>query len=53
MDDPPGGPVGPKRWRGLGRRGNFQGKSIGLPKTFGPKTRVGLRTIFLIFQTKI
>jgi hypothetical protein len=51
-DDPPGVPVGPKCQRGFGRRGNFQRKSTGLPKTFAPKTRMGIRIVFQFFKQR-
>jgi hypothetical protein len=46
--------AGPKGWEQLGRCGKIKGEKNGLPKPFGPKTKLKNKwdTIFFNFSTK-
>jgi hypothetical protein len=46
----------PKGWEQLGRHGKIKGEKNGLPKPFGPKTKLkinGLHNFFSIFQQRL
>jgi hypothetical protein len=46
----------PKGWEQLGRHGKIKGEKNGLPKLFGPKTKLkinGLHNFFSIFQQRL